>query len=206
MGGIKKRFPATLYSKELTFLTDKKIDGELYGYLQAQSYARELGENSYETYIKKDKLPKQVKICELLGIKSTKTLRAHLDYLVMKQYVLDNGDEYILPEKEEYFFPIPLDTLNYLNDNCREHVIKIYIYLGQNYNRCLKKDIQFEFTLESIGAYLGINIKNSSRGYEIINNALDLLQNSGLIKYVSYFNGTSQIKKLISVDTAVLRS
>lgn len=206
MGGIKKRFPATLYSKELTFLTDKKIDGELYGYLQAQSYAREIGENVYETYIKKDKLPKQVKICELLGIKSTKTLRAHLDYLVMKQYVLDNGDEYILPEKEEYFFPIPLDTLNYLNDNCREHVIKIYIYLGQNYNRCLKKGIQFEFTLESMGAYLGINIKNNSRGYEIINNALDLLQNSGLIKYVSYFNGTSQIKKLISVDTAVLRS
>ena len=33
MDRIKKRFPATLYSKELTFLTDKKIDGELYGYL-----------------------------------------------------------------------------------------------------------------------------------------------------------------------------
>lgn len=206
MNRIKKRFPATLYSKELTFLTDKKIDGELYGYLQGQSYARELEDNIYETYIKKDQLPKQTKICELLGIKSTKTLRAHLDYLIMKEYVLDNGDEYILPEKEEYFFPIPLDTLNYLNDNCREHVIKIYIYLGQNYIRRLKKNIQFEFTSESIGAYLGINIKNNSRGYEIINNALDLLQNSGLIKYVSFFNGASQIKKLVSVDTTVLRS
>ena len=56
MNRIKKRFPATLYSKELTFLTDKKIDGELYGYLQGQSYARELEDNIYETYIKKDQL------------------------------------------------------------------------------------------------------------------------------------------------------
>jgi hypothetical protein len=41
----------------------------------------------------------------------------------------ENGD-YILPEIEDIYFMIPLKTLKYLTDNCREHVIKIYVYLG----------------------------------------------------------------------------
>jgi hypothetical protein len=47
----------------------------------------------------------------------------------------------------------------------------------------------YEFTLEELGAHVGIKVKNNSRAYEVINNALDLLENSGLIKYVSYFDG-----------------
>ena len=91
---------------------------------------------------------------------------------------------------------IPLDTVQYLKDNCREHIFKIYIYLGQRYKYALSKGTQYEFSLEELGNHIGIKVKNNTRGYSIINNALDLLCNSGLIEYVEYFNGQSQKKKL----------
>jgi hypothetical protein len=50
--------------------------------------------------------------------------------------------------------------------------------------------------LEEIGEHTGIKVKNNSRGYEIINNALTLLYNSGMIDYISYFDGQMQKKKL----------
>jgi hypothetical protein len=53
----------------------------------------------------------------------------------------------------------------------------------------LDKGIAYEFTLEELGNHIGIKVKNNSRGYEIINNALELLSNSGLIDYVSFFDG-----------------
>lgn len=90
---------------------------------------------------------------------------------------------------ENIYFLIPLKTLKYLNDNCKEHVIKIYVYLGQRYKWALEKGIMYEFTLEELGNHIGIKVKNNSRGYEVINNALELLSNSGLIDYVSFFDG-----------------
>lgn len=42
----------------------------------------------------------------------------------------DKDIVYRLPEIEDIYFLIPLDTLKYLNNNCKEHVIKIYVYLG----------------------------------------------------------------------------
>lgn len=135
-------------------------------------------------------------MCETLGIKSPKTLRNHLNYLIEQGYVQDRQDKYILPEMENIYFLIPLKTLKYLNDNCKEHVIKIYVYLGQRYKWALDKGIAYEFTLEELGNHIGIKVKNNSRGYEIINNALELLNNSGLIDYVSFFDGQMQKKKL----------
>lgn len=98
---------------------------------------------------------------------------------------------------ENIYFLIPLKTLQYLNDNCREHIIKIYVYLGQRYKYALSKGYSYEFTLEELGEHIGLKIKNNSRGYEIINNALDLLYNSDLIDYQSFFDGRSLKKKLI---------
>jgi hypothetical protein len=53
----------------------------------------------------------------------------------------------------------------------------------------LDNGILYEFTLEELGNHIGLKIKNNSRGYEIINNALELLCNSGLVDYVSFFDG-----------------
>ena len=194
-GAHRKRFPANTDLDTLTFLNDKKIDGELYALLQAYSKYK-LEDGVRNTYVLKSDMPKQNKMCEILGIKSTKTLRSHIQYLVEQGYVEEQSDRYVLPEKESIYFLIPLETLKYLNDNCKEHVIKIYIYLGQRYKWAIDAGFQYEFTSEELGAHIGIAIKNNSRGYEIINNALDLLYNSGLIDFVSYFDGQMQKKKL----------
>ena len=199
VGEDKKRFPANTTLDSLTFLNDKKINGELYAYLQGISKYKINNKDNrdFTTYIDKKDLPKQSKICEILGIKSPKTFRTHFSYLIEKGFIVEEEDVYLLPEMEDVYFLMPLKTLQYLNDNCKEHVIKIYVFLGQRYKQRLYKGEQFIFTSEELGEHVGLKIKNSSRGYEVINNALDLLQNSGLIEYISYFDGTSQKKKLI---------
>lgn len=150
------------------------------------------------TYVDKDSMPKQSRLCDILNIKSPKTLRTHLTYLISQGYVIDEGDKYVLPEVENIYFLIPLKTIKYLKDNCKEHIFKIYIYLGQRYKWALSRGVAYEFTLEELGDHIGVKVKNNSRGYEIINNALDLLSNSGLIDYVGIFDGQKQKKKLIN--------
>jgi hypothetical protein len=190
---VSKRFPANTTLEFSTFLNDKKVNGELYALLQSLSYPTE----DKMTVVPKQNIPKQSEMCRILGIGSPKTLRTHLGYLTDKGYIeVDTKGNYILPELEDIYFLIPLHTLQYLNDNCKDHVIKIYVYLGQRYKWSLDRGSQYEFSLEELGDHIGIKVKNNSRGYEIINNALNLLYNSGLIDYCSYFNGKSQKKKL----------
>jgi hypothetical protein len=50
--------------------------------------------------------------------------------------------------------------------------------------------------LEELGDHIGLKVKNNSRGYEVLHNALNLLYNSGLIDYVNYFDGQMSKKKL----------
>lgn len=194
----QKRFPANVDMNILTFLNNKKINSELYAYLQSLSEYDVINKqyNIYKTYVLKKWLPIQSKMCQMLGIKSPKTLKTHLNYLIEQGYIIEEEDRYILPEMENIYFLIPLHTLRYINDNCKEHIIKIYIYLGQRYKYALNNGSQYEFTLEEIGEHSGIKVKNNSRGYEIINNALTFLQNSELIDYVSFFDGQMQKKKL----------
>ena len=203
----QKRFPADTTLEVSTFLNDKKINGELYALLQGVSDYMVIDKklNLYQTYISKSKMPTQSTMCKVLGIKSPKTLRQHLQYLVEQKYIIPGGTNeddkevaYYLPEMEDIYLLIPLDTLKYLNNNCREHVIKIYVYLGQRYKMALSMGKSYEFTLEELGTHIGIGIKNHARQYEIVNNALELLFNSGLISYVSFFDGQMQKKKLTS--------
>lgn len=203
---FQKRFPANTSLEDLTFLNDKNIDGELYAFLQGLSYGVEGENKKYQTVVYKKDLPAQSKICATLGIKSPKTYRSHLAYLIEKGYVVEQDDSYLLPEMENIFFMIPLQTLKYLNDNCKEHVVKIYIYLGQRYKYALESGRQYEFTLEELGAHIGLKIKNNSRGYEIVNNALELLYNSGLINYCSFFDGKTQKKKLLAFSFEYTRA
>jgi hypothetical protein len=128
----QKRFPADTTLATDTFLNNKKINGELYAFLQQFSDYEVINkeDNSFLTYVMKKNIPKQNVICNNLGIKSPKTLRTHLNYLIETGYIIDDDARYILPEMESIYFLIPLKTLKYLNDNCKEHVIKIYVYLG----------------------------------------------------------------------------
>ena len=176
---IQKRFPANTVLDEITFLNDKKVDGELYALYQ--EYSRPVEEDGeYITIVNKKDLPTQTVICAKLGIKSAKTYRSHRDYLVDSGYVIDDAEQgrYILPNKESIFLMIPLRTLQFLNDTIKEQVIKVYIYLGQRWK--FKKD--YVFTVKEVGQHIGVKVDNDSRAYTLINNALLCLESIGLIK------------------------
>jgi len=113
---MKKRFPANTTLDLTTFLNDKKVDGELYALLQSYSVPNE----KKETIVCKSSLPSQTQMCAKLGIKSPKTYRAHLRYLLEKEYVVERDNAYYLPNREEIYFMIPIDTLKFLNDTMTE--------------------------------------------------------------------------------------
>ena len=188
MEHIEKRFPADTRMDTDTFLNNKKIDGELYAYLQMISYA----DKSKRTVVDKKKMPKQTEICDVLGIKSTKTLRSHLQELINTGYVIEEDTLYILPNKEDVFFNIPLKTLQYLNDTVKEQVIKAYIYLGQRF----KYKPGYVFTAVELAEHIGLKLNNNSRSYVAINNILESLQINGLIDYVEFYEGNKPKKRL----------
>lgn len=174
-------------TKEITFLKDSKIDAELYAYLQSISRP----DDGVTIVVKKD-MPKQADIISKIGIKSPKTYRTHLQYLIDKGYVEDKGEVYVLPNIEDIYLLLPLVTIQFLLDTIKESVIKVYIYLGQRWK--YKKG--YVFTQEEIAEHLGIKLAGNPRGRQMISNALDVLQNNGLISFEHFFDGKSPRHRL----------
>ena len=139
-----------------------------------------------DTIVYKKDLPTQAVICEKLGIKSPKTIRTHFAQLIEAGYVVDDVQRkcYVLPEKEDMYLLVPLTTSQYLWDNCQEHVVKLYVYLGQRYKyvQSMGRD-SYDFTLAELGEHIGVGVKNHAEAYRVIRNALLLLKNSGLIDF-----------------------
>lgn len=191
MKTIKKRFPADVTLDITSFLNDKKVDGELYAFLQSFSKHEEL-----DTYVLKKDLPKQAIICDTIGVKSPKTLRAHLKYLIDQKLVEEQEDRYILPLQENIYFLIPLKTLQFLMDNCREHVIKTYVYLGQRWKWAKIRGENYNFTYKEIAKHIGINSKKEDVANRQIKNALELLVMAELIDYEEIYIDKVPYKKL----------
>lgn len=198
MSNVEKRFPAdTALQKPSveefkTFLNDKKLDGELYAFLQ--SYSQHDGD--IETYVLKQHLPTQVEICNKIGIASPKTYRTHLKYLIERGFVLDKEDRYVLPLQEDIYFMIPLRTLQFLLDNCREHVIKIYIYLGQRWKWSQARKVPYTFSYREIAKHIGLSTKTESIANRQIKNALELLIMAEMINYEEVYVEKVPYKKL----------
>lgn len=190
---IQKRFPAETTLNELTFLNNKKINGELYAYLQENSYPED-----GETRVYKKQLPTQPQICEAIGIRSPKTLKRHLQSLIDYGFIIDEGKYYVLPNKEDMFLFLPLSTVQFLSDALTENVIKVYIYLGQRYKYAFDRGVLYSFTLKELGEHTGINVEGNSRGYTVLNNALTCLQNNGFISVADYYEDKSPRKRLTS--------
>ena len=131
-------------------------------------------------------------MCEALGIKSPKTYRTHLNYLIDNGYVVDREGAYYLPNVEEIYFMIPLETLKFLNDTLKEQVVKVYIYLGQRH----KYKHNYVFTIEEIATHIGITLSNNKRNYDIINNCLICLKNNALIDFVEFYEEDKPRKRL----------
>ena len=181
---IQKRFPADTTLKEETFLNDKKIDAELYAYLLSLSYPEEV---TGRTVTRKTDLPTQAQICEKINIKSSTTYRTHLKYLIEQGYIEEESDKYIFPRKENIYFDIPLNTVQYLLDTVQEPVIKAYIYLGQRN----KFKPGYVFTLEELAEHIGISLRGHQREYTRLNNILRALAINGLVQYRTIPSGST---------------
>lgn len=195
----EKHFPSdpTLYKEKdkVTFLTDKKVDAELYGILMEYSYGdKELK----ETIIYKSSLPTQQKMCEMLNIGSRNTYKKHLNYLIEQEYLIDKGLYYIVNKKKEnIYLKIDTDTIRFLNNTVKEPVWKAYIYLGQRWNW---KHQDFIFDLEDLGKHIGKKINNHSKIYMELNDILQCLENNGLIKVIEFYDGKYRKKRLVEFN------
>jgi len=192
---VEKRFPATVAISDnmgTTFLHDKKIDAELYAYLQSHSYP----DADNRTIVKKSDLDTLEKIGLKICIKSRHTVSAHLNYLIETGYVIDEKEkgQYYLPNIEDIYMMLPLDTIVFINDTVKENVIKTYIYLGQRWKW---KGSEYTFTLEEIAQHLGVNIKSKDT-YRSINNYLIALRNFELIDYVQFYEGKVPKHRLLN--------
>lgn len=186
---IRKRFPATINLQETTFLNDKKANGELYAYLQSISFPKD-----NQTIIDKKNMPLKKTICDKIGIKQVRTLNVHLNYLIEQGYIIDKITYYILPNVEDVYSLIPLETIQFLNDTVQEHVFKIYIYLAQRYS--YKKN--YEFTIAELAANIGLKLNNHSRPYKQINNVLEILRLCGLIDFKEVKTSNVETKKILT--------
>lgn len=197
---IQKRFPAdvTLDTEVQTFLRDKKIDAELYALLQQYSMPVEI-DGGHMTIVEKSSLPKQDEMLVTLGMKSKTTFRNHLKYLIDSEYVVDDtkNKRYILPDKENIFFYLPLETVQFINDTVKEQVYKIYLYLGQRW----KYKPGYVFTQEEIAEHLGTSLAGNETVRRQIRNALIALQNHGLIGYEQFYEGKVPKYRLINWST-----
>lgn len=156
------------------------------------------------TVVAKKDLPTQTKICGVVGVKSPKTLRSHFQNLIDFGYLEDEGDIYVLPNKEDIFFYIPLETVKFLNDTLKDQIVKIYIYLGQKENyRIAMKKMNYIFSIAELAKHIGVKLDGNQRGYETINNALHCLKLIGLIDYETFYEGKKPMKKLIKYSLQV---
>lgn len=195
MNVVEKHFPADTNMEMLTFLNNKNIDGRLYGYLQSKSMPVKVAD-CYETRVDKFELGTQADFCEAIQIKSPKTLRKHLNILIETGYLRDEESYYVLVQKEDIFFKIPLDTLRFIQNTIKEDVIKIYIYLGQRYKFAASQNKKYSFSIKEIIEHLGLSVNDKSRNF--VKDGLDALMNNGLINFVSYREG--RVPKLRLVD------
>ena len=129
------------------------------------------------TIVLKESLPTQSAICKKLGIGDARTYKSHLKYLIESGYILEDEYKYVLPNKEDIYLLIPLETIQFMQDTLKEPVIKTYIYLGQKW----KQKQGYEFSYEEIAQHIGIKLTGNSRGYQYIQNILTALSNNGLI-------------------------
>ncbi len=201
MKEIQKRFPAETTMERSTFLNNKEIDGLLYAYFQNLSRPVCIDEENkiYETRVDKAYIPSQIELCKQVRIKSTSTLRKRMGVLLNTGYLIDKGEYYVLPQVEEQYLGIPLETLKFFVDTLKVDVVKVYIYLGQRYKYAQSIHTLYSFDKEEILTHLGRSAGKS--GYEFVNHALDALINNGLIRVVEFRDGKKPCMRLVEFNT-----
>lgn len=174
---------------QTTFLTDKKVDAELYAILMQYSIGLKADQSETgraETVVYKDALPCVKDLCATLG-KSRNTYKAHLKYLIDQGYVVEHPAYYLIDtRKENIYLSINTNTIKFLNDTVKEPVWKVYLYLGQRWKW---KQQNYVFTVEEICEHIGRKANGHSEAYAYVNNILTALVNNGLIEIAKFYDG-----------------
>ena len=179
---------------EEEFMKDKMISDLLYSMLQ--SYSNWNKEENHR-YIPK-KIIKKSKWAKALGI-SRPTLDKRIGKLLEKEYLIDKEDYYILPNKGEYYFLVPVETLNYLINTANHNVIKIYCHLGLLYKFYGDKAYYTQSKqLEVIGYD-----KTDKNNHKTIKHILTSLKLNGLLVSTSENEGIITKERILAVNSTI---
>ena len=179
---------------EEEFMKDKMISDLLYSMLQ--SYSNWNKEENHR-YIPK-KIIKKSKWAKALGI-SRPTLDKRIGKLLEKEYLIDKEDYYILPNKGEYYFLVPVETLNYLINTANHNVIKIYCHLGLLYKFYGDKAYYTQSKLLEVIGY----DKTDKNNHKTIKHILTSLKLNGLLVYTSENEGIITKERILAVNSTI---
>lgn len=179
---------------EEEFMKDKMISDLLYSMLQ--SYSNWNKEENHR-YIPK-KIIKKSKWAKALGI-SRPTLDKRIGKLLEKEYLIDKEDYYILPNKGEYYFLVPVETLNYLINTANHNVIKIYCHLGLLYKFYGDKAYYTQSKLLEVIGY----DKTDKNNHKTIKHILTSLKLNGLLVSVSENEGIITKERILAVNSTI---
>ena len=179
---------------EEEFMKDKMISDLLYSMLQ--SYSNWNKEENHR-YIPK-KIIKKSKWAKALGI-SRPTLDKRIGKLLEKEYLVDKEDYYILPNKGEYYFLVPVETLNYLINTANHNVIKIYCHLGLLYKFYGDKAYYTQSKLLEVIGY----DKTDKNNHKTIKHILTSLKLNGLLVSTSENEGIITKERILAVNSTI---
>ena len=179
---------------EEEFMKDKMISDLLYSMLQ--SYSNWNKEENHR-YIPK-KIIKKSKWAKALGI-SRPTLDKRIGKLLEKEYLIDKEDYYILPNKGEYYFLVPVETLNYLINTANHNVIKIYCHLGLLYKFYGDKAYYTQSKLLEVIGY----DKTDKNNHKTIKHILTSLKLNGLLVSTSENVGIITKERIFAVNFTI---
>ena len=179
---------------EEEFMKDKMISDLLYSMLQ--SYSNWNKEENHR-YIPK-KIIKKSKWAKALGI-SRPTLDKRIGKLLEKEYLIDKEEYYILPNKGEYYFLVPVETLNYLINTANHNVIKIYCHLGLLYKFYGNKAYYTQSKLLEVIGY----DKTDKNNHKTIKHILTSLKLNGLLVTTSESEGIITKERILAVNSTI---
>ena len=179
---------------EEEFMKDKMISDLLYSMLQTYS---NWNKEENHRYIPK-KIIKKSKWAKALGI-SRPTLDKRIGKLLEKEYLIDKEDYYILPNKGEYYFLVPVETLNYLINTANHNVIKIYCHLGLLYKFYGDKAYYTQSKLLEVIGY----DKTDKNNHKTIKHILTSLKLNGLLVSTSENEGIITKERILAVNSTI---
>lgn len=179
---------------EEEFMKDKMISDLLYSMLQ--SYSNWNKEENHRYILKK--IIKKSKWAKALGV-SRPTLDKRIGKLLEKEYLIDKEEYYILPNKGEYYFLVPVETLNYLINTANHNVIKIYCHLGLLYKFYGDKAYYTQSKLLEVIGY----DKTDKNNHKTIKHILTSLKLNGLLISTSENEGIITKERILAVNSTI---